>query len=72
MAGTNTLVSGPSRLTGLTLVGQTVADVRRTYSTVLNIPAGASATINGVAVPETQTVVNGEEIVFAKALGQKG
>ncbi len=68
--GTNTLISGPSRLTGLTLVGQTVGQVRTAYGKVLNIPEGAAASINGVA--DTQRIVNGEEVVFAKALGQKG
>ena len=74
MAGdaNNTLISGPSRLTGQDLQGLTVAAVRAQYSNVLNIPADASVTVNGIAVAETQVIVNGEEIVFAKPLGQKG
>jgi len=72
MAGTNTLISGPSRLTGQTLTGQTVADVRATFANALNIPDGATCTVNGVAVADTQVLVDGEEIVFAKPLGQKG
>jgi hypothetical protein len=67
MAGTNVLISGPSRLTG-----QTVAMVRSTFSGALNIPDGATCTVNGVAVADTQVIVDGEEIVFAKPLGQKG
>jgi hypothetical protein len=72
MAGTNTLISGPSRLTGQTLTGKTVAQVREQFASALNIPAKASVTVNGVAVAETQVLVDGEEIVFAKPLGQKG
>jgi hypothetical protein len=72
MAGTNVLISGPSRLTGQTLTGQTVAQVRSTFAGALNIPDGATCTVNGVAVADTQVLVDGEEIVFAKPLGQKG
>lgn len=70
--GDNVLVSGPSRLTGQSLAGQTIAQIRRAYGTTLNIPPGATATINNVSVPETQVITNGEELVFAKPLGQKG
>jgi hypothetical protein len=72
MAGTNTLISGPSRLTGQVLTGQSVAQVRAQFAGVLNIPDGATCTVNGVAVEDTQVLVDGEEIVFAKPLGQKG
>lgn len=71
-AGTNTLISGPSKLTGLSLTGLTVAEVRSRFGAALNIPAKASVTVNGVSVAETQVLVDGEEIVFAKPLGQKG
>jgi len=70
--GTNTLISGPSRLTGQALTGLTVAQVRAKFGDALNIPAKATVTVNGVAVPDTQVLVDGEEIVFAKPLGQKG
>jgi hypothetical protein len=72
MAGTNTLISGPTRLTGQTLTGSTVAEVRARFADALNIPAGASVTVNGVSVADSQVLVDGEEIIFAKALGQKG
>jgi hypothetical protein len=72
MAGTNTLISGPSRLTGQSLTGQTVADVRDMFADVLNIPDGATATVNGIAVADEQVLVDGEEVIFAKPLGQKG
>jgi uncharacterized Zn-binding protein involved in type VI secretion len=72
MAGTNTLISGPSRLTGQSLVGKTVADVRFQFADALNIPDDATCTVNGVAVADSQVIVDGEEIVFAKPLGQKG
>jgi hypothetical protein len=70
--GTNTLISGPSRLTGQTLTGLTVAQVRERFAAALNIPASASVTVNGIAVPETQVIVDGGEVLFAKPLGQKG
>ena len=70
--GTNTLISGPSRLTGQALTGLTVAQIRDRFGAALNIPAGASVTVNGHTVPETQVLVDGEEIIFAKPLGQKG
>lgn len=72
MAGTNTLISGPSRLTGQSLTGKTVAAVRAQFASALNIPSGAVATVNGHTVPESQVIVDGEELVFAKPLGQKG
>lgn len=71
-AGTNTIVSGPSKLTGQTLAGMTVEEVREDFADILNIPAGATASINGYAVDGEQVIVNGEEIVFAKPLGEKG
>ena len=70
--GTNTLISGPSRLTGQTLTGLTVAEVRTRFADALNIPSGAAVSVNGLTVPETQVLVDGEEIIFAKPLGQKG
>jgi hypothetical protein len=72
MAGTNTLISGPSRLVGQPLTGYTVGEVRDRFADALNIPAGASVTVNGIAVDDSQVLVDGEEIVFAKPLGQKG
>jgi hypothetical protein len=70
--GTNTLISGPSRLTGQTLTGLTVAQVRERFASALNIPDGATVTVNSISVPEAQVSVDGEEVVFAKPLGQKG
>lgn len=72
MAGTNTLIYGPVRLAGLSLAGKTVSDVRGEYGNAIGAPAGATATINGIAVRDSQTITNGEEIVFTKVLGQKG
>jgi hypothetical protein len=72
MAGTNTLISGPTRLTGQTLTGYSVGEVRERFADALNIPDGATVTVNGVAVDDGQVLVDGEEIVFAKPLGQKG
>ena len=70
--GTNTLISGSGRLTSQALTGLSVAEIRTRFSDALNIPTAASVTINGVAVTDAQVVVDGEEIVFAKVLGQKG
>ncbi len=72
MAGTNTLISGPARLTGQILTGLSVAEVRERFADTLNIPSGATVTVNGIAVDDSQVLVDGEEIVFAKPLGQKG
>lgn len=72
MSGTNTLISGPARLTGQNLTGLTVSQVRDRFADALNIPDGATVTVNGIAVDESQYIVDGEEILFAKPLGQKG
>lgn len=72
MSGTNTLISGPSRLAGQNLTGLSVGQVRERFGAALNIPAGATVSVNGIAVDDTQVLVDGEEIIFAKALGQKG
>lgn len=70
--GTNTVISGPARLTGQNLTGQTVGEVRARFETALNIPDGANVSINGITVDDEQVIVNGEVILFAKPLGQKG
>ena len=72
MSGTNTLISGPSRLTGQTLTCLSVGEVRDRFADALNIPYGATATVNGIAVEDGQVIVDGEEILFAKPLGEKG
>ena len=72
MSGTNTLISGPSRLTGQTLTGLSVGQVRERFADALNIPDGATVTVNGIAVEDGQVIVDGEEVLFAKPLGQKG
>jgi hypothetical protein len=72
MSGTNTLISGPTRLTGQTLTGFSVGEVRDRFADALNIPYGASVTVNGIGVDDSQVLVDGEEIIFAKPLGQKG
>jgi hypothetical protein len=70
--GTNTVISGPSRLTNQNLTGMTVGEVRERFEDALNIPDGATATVNGIPVEDEQVLVNGEEVLFAKPLGQKG
>lgn len=72
MTGTNTLISGPSRLLNQQLTGLSVDEVRSDFGSILNIPDGATATVNGIAVPGTQIIVDGEEILFSKPLGAKG
>jgi len=71
-SGGNTIISGPSRLTDQNLTGLTVGEVRDRFADALNIPDGATVTVNGIAVEDDQVLVNGEEIIFAKPLGQKG
>ena len=68
----NTLISGPSRLVNQDLTGLTVGEVRDRFEDALNIPEGATATVNGIAVSDEQVLVDGEEVLFAKPLGQKG
>ena len=70
--GTNTLISGPNRLTNQPLNGMTVGEVRDRYAESLNIPDGATASINSIPVEDEQVLVNGEELLFAKPLGTKG
>jgi hypothetical protein len=70
--GSNTLISGPNRLTNQPLSGMTVGDVRDRFSEALNIPDGAVATINDISVEDEQTLVNGETLIFSKPLGSKG
>jgi hypothetical protein len=72
MSGSNTLISGPSRLTNLDLTGQTVGQVRDRFADSLNIPESATASVNGITVEDEQVLVNGEEIIFSKPLGVKG
>lgn len=66
-----TIISGPSRLDA-DVFGKTVASVREEYGDVLNIPAGATATVNGETVDEGRTLRVDDEVVFSKPLGQKG
>lgn len=70
--GSNTLISGVNRLTGQSLAGLSVGEVKDRFGDALSIPEYATATINGIAVSDDQVIVNGEELVFAKPLGQKG
>ena len=71
-AGSNTVISGPSVLRNQDLTGLSVAEVRSRFQDSMNIPEDASASINGIPVDEEQVLVNGEEVLFAKPLGQKG
>lgn len=71
-AGTNVLLSGTTRLTGQSFSGMTVGEIRSRFASALNIPSGAVAQVNGHSVADTQRIVDGEEISFAKPLGQKG
>ena len=70
--GTNTLISGPNRLTNQPLNGLSVGEVRDRFSEALNIPDGAVATINDIAVEDEQVLVDGETLIFSKPLGSKG
>lgn len=70
--GSNTVISGPSRLSNQDLTGLTVGEVRDRFADSLNIPDGATASVNGIPVEDEQVLVNGEEVLFAKPLGQKG
>jgi len=71
-AGTNTIISPNGRLKRQALTGLTVAQVRSRYADALNISASNTVTVNGQPVRETQVIVDGEEILFAKPAGKKG
>lgn len=68
----NTVISGPSVLRNQDLTGLTVGEVRSRFEDAMNIPENATATVNGIPVEDEQVLVNGEEVLFAKPLGQKG
>lgn len=67
-----TLIAGTGRVTDGQFVGMTVADVRSRFSGAYNIPADASANVNGRQVDGTYTLQAGDELVFSKPAGQKG
>jgi ethanolamine utilization protein EutQ (cupin superfamily) len=66
-----TIISGPSRL-DVDINGKTVQTVLDEYGDVLNIPEGASVTVNGETVDAGTTLRSDDEVVFSKPLGQKG
>jgi hypothetical protein len=68
----NTVISGPAVLRNQDLTGLTVGEVRSRFEDAMNIPEDATATVNGIPVEDEQVLVNGEEVLFAKPLGQKG
>jgi len=52
--------------------GQTVGAVRSALSEILNIPAGAVATVNGERASEDQVLAGGDSLSFKKELAEKG
>ena len=66
-----TIISGANELSA-NVAGQTVSALQSTYTTVLNIPAGAKAQINGRPAGAGDTVKVGDRLVFAAATAEKG
>jgi hypothetical protein len=52
--------------------GQTVGSIRTALSGIAGIAPGAVATLNGRRVADDVFVNNGDTLVFAQALAQKG
>ena len=67
-----TLIFGANRIESPQLDGKTVTDLRCAYRGAYNIPDSAVASVNGRAVPESTVVGSADELVFAKATGEKG
>lgn len=67
-----TVVSGANENSYETLSGKTVGQVRSMLAQLLNIDPQATASVNGVGVTESHTVMDGDEVVFAKKAGEKG
>lgn len=65
-----TLVSGASSLSvdGV----DSVQEAYDLYRESLNIPAGATPTVNGKSVSSTHQIQDGDEVAFTKPTGQKG
>lgn len=53
-------------------IGKTVADVKGGLAQVMNIPANATAVINGQKVTDDHTIKKGEKVEFVKEAGVKG
>jgi len=67
-----TVVAGAGSITAANLVCQTIWQIRDMLDGVLTIDPGATAFINGVAVNEDAKPKAGDQVTFARQLGQKG
>lgn len=69
-----TIINGPSRVEiengDAETVGELLAMVRE--EGLLNVPADATAVLNGAAATDGTFVADGDELAFNKAVGQKG
>lgn len=72
MAVTATVRSNAEVLTHANLVGKTVAQIRRDFASVINIPDNAFPSIDGVEVSETDVLSAGSTLVFTLPTGSKG
>ena len=66
-----TVISGANEATA-DLAGQSIDQVRAAFSGALNIPAGARATVDGVARDGSYTLQDGDELSFVKDTAEKG
>ena len=54
------------------LEGKTVGEVRRMMADQLNIPASATARVNGLEVRDTTVLAANDSVLFLKTMGEKG
>jgi len=70
--GTATVRSNVEVLTHASLVGKTVAQVRRDFASVINIADNAFPSVNGAEVSESTVIRAGDTLVFTVSTGSKG
>jgi len=66
-----TVIAGANQ-NDLALAGSTVGSVRAQFGHPLNIPAGAQAAVNGVAVADDYVLDDGDRLVFQPRTAEKG
>jgi hypothetical protein len=63
---------GSEKLTLSEFIGMSIADIRAEYGDLLNVPADASASVNGKAKSEDYELKAKDQLIFSRPVGQKG